>query len=138
MAGSEFLASIDAGLAARVVSTGPVIAGTLDDKLIAGPDDGVDPALPTVYALHNAYPNPFNPTVTIRYELPEPAEVSLIVYNLLGREVLRLVHGRVDAGYQTAVWNGRTSAGTGAPSGMYIARLVTPKYTKSVKMVLLK
>ncbi|MCH7575086.1 MAG: T9SS type A sorting domain-containing protein [Candidatus Marinimicrobia bacterium] len=97
-----------------------------------------DPALPSVYALHNAYPNPFNPTATIRYDLPEPAEVRLVIYNLLGREVVRLAEGHMAPGYHAALWHGRDATGRPVPSGLYIARLVTPKYVKSIKMILLK
>jgi len=95
-------------------------------------------AIPSEYALHPAYPNPFNPTSTIQYDLPEAAEVSLTIYDLLGREVVRLVEGRIEAGFHKAVWNGRNAWGRETPTGIYIARLVTPVYTKSIKMVLLR
>ncbi|MFC1483702.1 fibronectin type III domain-containing protein [Candidatus Neomarinimicrobiota bacterium] len=94
--------------------------------------------LPEEYALHQNYPNPFNPSTTIRYDLPEAADVMLVIYDMLGREVVRLVRGRVEAGYQQIVWNGRTVSGREVPSGIYIARMITPKYHKSMKMVLLK
>jgi hypothetical protein len=89
--------------------------------------------LPALVALHLAYPNPFNPYTTIRYELPQSSEVLLIVYDLLGREVARLVDGYLEPGYHEVQWNGRDFA-----SGIYIARLVTPGYTESIKMVLLR
>ncbi|MCH7575375.1 MAG: M4 family metallopeptidase [Candidatus Marinimicrobia bacterium] len=96
------------------------------------------PGIPSVYALHHAYPNPFNPTVTIRYDLPEPVQVRLVVYDMLGREVARLVKADMAAGYHAALWHGRDATGRPVASGLYIARLVTPKYTKSIKMILLK
>ena len=95
-------------------------------------------ALPLTYGLYGNFPNPFNPAATILYGLPEAAEVRLVVYDLRGREVLRLVDGMMAAGYQRAVWRGKTANDRDVPSGIYIARLVTPKYTKSIKMVLLK
>jgi len=94
--------------------------------------------LPESYALYPNTPNPFNPTTSIRFALPRPADVSLIVYDLLGREVVRLVKGYNRAGLQQVVWNGRDAAGRGVPSGVYIARLVTPDYSNSIKMLLLK
>ena len=94
--------------------------------------------MPARFALRNANPNPFNPTTTIRYDLPENADVKLIVYNLLGREVIRLAEGNMPPGYHAAVWHGRDTAGRAVPSGLYIARLATLKYTKSIKMILLK
>ncbi|MFB0516682.1 MAG: T9SS type A sorting domain-containing protein, partial [Candidatus Neomarinimicrobiota bacterium] len=93
---------------------------------------------PISYYLFPVYPNPFNPVSTILYELPRASEVSLIVYDILGREVARLVDGHTEPGYHQVKWNGRDKNGTELPSGIYIARLVTPEYTKSIKMVLLK
>ncbi len=94
--------------------------------------------IPAIFTLHPTYPNPFNPTTTLRFDLPEAAEVYLVVYDLLGREVVWLVDSRREAGYHRAVWNGRDADGREVPTGLYIARLVTSEYTKSIKMVLLK
>ena len=94
--------------------------------------------LPTEFALHPAHPNPFNPTATLRYDLPQASAVRLAVFDLLGREVARLVDQRVEPGYHQLVWNGRTTGGQEAPSGIYIARLVTTGYANSIKMLLLK
>ncbi len=95
-------------------------------------------AIPTSFALHANYPNPFNPITTIRFDLPHSVDISIVVYDLLGREVVRLMNGRLEAGYQQVVWDGRTASGREIPTGIYIARLVTPEYRKSIKMVLLK
>ncbi len=97
-----------------------------------------DNGLPDTYYLAQNYPNPFNPTSTIRFDLPHASAGSLIVYDLMGREVVRLMEGAIEAGYHTRVWDGRDSFGRALPSGIFIARLVTPEYTKSIKMVLLK
>jgi hypothetical protein len=94
--------------------------------------------IPEEYALHANYPNPFNPSTTIRYDLPEAADVILTVYDLLGREVMQLAGGYREAGYQVANWDGRNASGREVPTGVYIARLVTPEYSKSIKMLLLK
>jgi hypothetical protein len=56
-----------------------------------------------------------------------------MVYDILGREVARLIDGYMEPGYHEVQWNGRDLA-----SGIYIARLVTPEYSKPIKMVLLK
>jgi hypothetical protein len=94
--------------------------------------------LPQVFALHQNYPNPFNPVSTIRYDLPEASNVSLIVYDILGREVIRLVDGLTEPGYRQVQWDGRDQYGRAVPSGIYIARLATPEYSESIKMLLLK
>ncbi|MFC1583843.1 T9SS type A sorting domain-containing protein, partial [Candidatus Neomarinimicrobiota bacterium] len=91
------------------------------------------PVLPVRFTLYQNYPNPFNPITTVRYEVARRAEVKLIVFDLLGREVARLVDGQKEPGAHQITWNSRE-----IPSGIYIARMVTPGYSKSIKMMLLK
>lgn len=95
-------------------------------------------ALPATPSLHQNYPNPFNPATTIRYDLPAAMDVTIIVYDLVGREVVRLVEGHLRAGYHQVVWQGRTAAGREMPSGIYLARLVAAGSSKTIKMVLMK
>ncbi len=94
--------------------------------------------IPTEFALHQNYPNPFNPTTTIRFNLPIAINIHIVVYDLLGGEVVQLVEQRLELGYHQVEWNGKNETGREIPSGIYIARLVTPEYTQSIKMVLLK
>jgi hypothetical protein len=97
---------------------------------------GVEPPVnsqPSHFMLSQNYPNPFNPVTTIGYDLPLASEVRLTIYDLLGREVTGLVDGYMEPGHHEVQWNGQQ-----LPSGIYIARLVTPEYSKSIKMVLLK
>ena len=88
---------------------------------------------PTEYVLQSAYPNPFNPSTTIRFSLPEGTDVQLRVFAMLGREVARLVDGPVDAGNHIA----RFEAG-GLPSGTYFYQLVTSEFSESRRMMLVK
>jgi predicted outer membrane repeat protein len=104
----------------------------VDDK------PGMEMPLPVGFALYPAYPNPFNPRATIRYDLPLSSSVTLVVYDLQGREVRRLVEGHTEAGHHYVTWDGRDRNSRSLPSGIYIARLFTPQYAKSIKMVLLK
>ncbi len=101
---------------------------------------GVDAGagIPEEYALHQNYPNPFNPTSTIQYDLPKAASVRILVYDIMGREIVRLVDSHLEAGYHRIVWDAKDRTGRQVPTGIYIARLVAPGYTKSIKMVLLK
>ncbi len=100
--------------------------------------------IPSAYALYPAYPNPFNPTTTIRYGLPENSDVTLIVYDITGREIIQLVDSRVPAGDRRVIWNGRDRQGNPVASGLYIYRLVAKSnetkqvFTQSNKMVLMK
>ncbi|MFC1619425.1 T9SS type A sorting domain-containing protein, partial [Candidatus Neomarinimicrobiota bacterium] len=93
---------------------------------------------PYRFDLHQNYPNPFNPVSTIEYELPHGSELSLVIYDLLGREVARLAEGYTEAGYHQAQWDRRDDRGREVSSGIYLARLMTPEYTRSIRMVLLK
>lgn len=97
-----------------------------------------EPLVPSEFMLHQNYPNPFNPMSTIQFDLPSASHVYLVVYDLLGREVIRLVDEDRLPGYHEIVWHGKTTAGSNAPSGVYIARLVTPEFTRSIKMLFIK
>ncbi len=95
-------------------------------------------AHPSKYQFDTSYPNPFNASTSFRFELPEAIQISLVVYDLMGREVVRLVDKRLDAGSHLIIWDATNQTGRIVPTGIYIARLMTPEYTKSIKMVLLK
>ncbi|UCD38549.1 MAG: T9SS type A sorting domain-containing protein, partial [Fidelibacterota bacterium] len=90
------------------------------------------------YALHQNYPNPFNASTTIHYGLPEPGPVSLAVYDLLGRQVTRLLDTTLGAGHYEMIWEGTSLAGKALPSGIYLVRLVAPGYTRTIKVLLTK
>ena len=94
--------------------------------------------LPTVLALSQNYPNPFNPTTSIEFALPEAAQVTVEIYNLLGQRVRTLVSGYMPAGYISTQWDGLDQNGTVLSSGTYIYRLETPEASFSKKMVLMK
>jgi hypothetical protein len=96
------------------------------------------PGLPKEFALHQNYPNPFNPLTTIRFDLPMATDVQLTVYDILGRNIARLAHQAMEPGYHAVVWRGLDDQGRLVPSGIYIVRLTTPSFTRSIKMVLLK
>ncbi|UCH63379.1 MAG: tandem-95 repeat protein, partial [Fidelibacterota bacterium] len=94
--------------------------------------------LPQFFALHQNYPNPFNPVTTLKYELPAYCQVLLVIYDMRGREVVRLVDGYESAGYNKVVWNSGDAFGRPVPSGVYFARLITSEYTRVIKMTLVR
>jgi hypothetical protein len=104
------------------------VAGTADQNPI-----------PKVFSLKQNYPNPFNPSTQIEYDLPKAGEVSLVVYDILGREVATLANGYHEAGVYTARWDAHAEA-----SGVYIARVEvsggsgSAAFTKNVKLLLTK
>ncbi len=89
--------------------------------------------LPTEYALQQNFPNPFNPTTTIRYQLPAAGQVTLNVYNALGQKVAELVNRNQQAGYYRVQINAQHFA-----SGVYFYKLVSGKFVQMRKMLLLK
>lgn len=96
-------------------------------------DDIVMANLPIEYAMLSAYPNPFNPTTTLSFTLPEAGTVTLAVYDSRGREVARLIDRWCNAGIHDAVFSGE-----GLASGIYIARLIAGEAQESQKLVLTK
>lgn len=85
------------------------------------------------FALMQNYPNPFNPATVLQYELPAAADVRLVVFDLLGREVAVLAEGRKAAGTYAVHFNGG-----GLASGVYVYRLVAGGYTESRKFVVMR
>jgi hypothetical protein len=93
---------------------------------------------PLRYALHHNYPNPFNPTTTIRYDLPEAVAVRLDVFNIKGERVVVLVDEHQPAGPHAALWDGRNSSGQPVATGVYFYRLKAGSFADTKKMQLLK
>ena len=94
--------------------------------------------IPVTFALHANYPNPFNPTTTIGFEVPIPSRVSLKIYNLMGQEVRTLTHDWFPIGNHQLMWNGKDQQGISVSAGVYIYRLQSQDFQKTRKMVLLK
>ena len=95
-------------------------------------------AVPTKFALGNNYPNPFNPTTTIRYAIPEHSKVKLVIYNSLGQKVRTLIDRSVTAGNYSAIWDGTSDAGLSLASGVYFYRLKMDSKKITKKMLLVK
>jgi len=81
----------------------------------------------------NVYPNPFNPSTTIEYDLPASSNVAIVIYNALGEEVSRLVNGYERGGHHNVVWSPRNVS-----SGLYICRMSSDSFVKTSKIVLLR
>jgi len=111
-----------------------------DFQVMAGQTGTIiaDLALPTSYELKQNYPNPFNPSTTIEMVLPNAGNVHLVIYDVLGREVTRLVDGPMNFGTHKVVWNGRNANGQSLASGVYFAQLRADNFRYVRKMVLVK
>ncbi len=111
-----------------------LLSGGLD----AGTDVQPVAGLPREFELGQNYPNPFNPTTTISISLPVQSDVSLTIYDLLGREVRSFVYERVPAGTHQVVWDGKNRHGVNAASGVYYYQLRAGTVVKTRSMVLVR
>ena len=102
-------------------------------------DQGYNIITPEDYVLENNYPNPFNPSTTIRFALPLQKKISLKIYDMLGKEVATLINNEVyEKGSYEMVWDAMNNSGVKVASGNYIATLTYGFFSKSIKMTLLK
>jgi hypothetical protein len=101
-------------------------------------DEGEGPNVPDRFALFQNQPNPFNPETKISYNLPQGCEVSLTIYDILGRRVKTLFEGYQNAGIHSLLWNGRDDEGRQLSSGVYFYRLQAGELNQTRKMALVK
>jgi len=94
--------------------------------------------LPKIFALFQNAPNPFNPTTAIAFDLSKKSEVTLDIFDLLGRKVNTLVSEELSAGSHSVVWNGVDVSGRAIPSGVYFYRITAGDNTATRRMLLLK
>ena len=94
--------------------------------------------MPTEFALHENYPNPFNPSTTLRFDLPELSDVNVIIYNMLGQEVKTFNMQNISAGRHSIRWNATNDLGDPVSAGVYLYQLQTRDFVKTRKMILLK
>ncbi len=98
--------------------------------------------VPEEYSLHQNYPNPFNPITNIIYSLPVKSKVNIIIYDLLGREIVTLVNDEQEAKYYRITWDAKDKFGDSVPSGMYIYRIVAQSrdktFVKTKKLLLMR
>jgi flagellar hook assembly protein FlgD len=97
----------------------------------------VDP-LPTEFGLAQNFPNPFNPTTTITYQLPHASDVTLNIFNALGQHVRTLVNGVQEPGFYEQYWDGCDESGQQVSSGIYFYRLTAGEFSRTKRMVLMK
>jgi hypothetical protein len=94
--------------------------------------------VPVEFALHENYPNPFNPTTALRFDLPEVSDITLTIYNMLGQKVRTFNYQNTSAGYHSIKWDATNDFGEQVGAGVYLYQLQTKDFVKTRKMVLLK
>ena len=107
----------------------------LKDPWEIGP---LDDDVPSAYKLSQNFPNPFNPTTTIRFDIKKKGRVVLRIYNVAGQLVKTMVDEVMDAGSYTKEWKGTNNSGAKVASGVYFYRLEAGEYQNVKKMVLLR
>lgn len=112
------------------ILTGNFAVATNWDNSAKAPGDGTQPVS---FALDQNYPNPFNPSTTIRFSIPEDTHVSLVIYNAMGAEVVRLNDGVLPAGQHRVTFDA-----SNLPSGTYTYRLTAGSFMATKTMTLMK
>tara|TARA_Y100000588_G_scaffold395259_1_gene521974 strand:+ start:530 stop:4801 length:4272 start_codon:yes stop_codon:yes gene_type:complete len=97
-----------------------------------------EPVIPTTFALHQNFPNPFNPTTTLRYDLPKKLFVTISIYNMLGDQIKVLVNRYEGAGFKSVQWDARDNMGRDVSAGVYLYKIEVGEFVETRKMVLLK
>ncbi len=117
--------------------TYPVQSYVVDfrDKVIT--DVSKRETVPSDFSIVN-YPNPFNPSTNIQFSIPQSGNVKIVIYDIIGREVSKIVEKHFEKGSYTFNWEAKDKYGNRLSSGMYIARIKAGRYMKSIKMLLMK
>ncbi|MCJ7577019.1 MAG: T9SS type A sorting domain-containing protein, partial [candidate division Zixibacteria bacterium] len=92
---------------------------------------------PSTFALHPAYPNPFNPNTNLSFSLPNASAYSLNIYNVAG-QLVRSYEGMGNVGLNVITWDGKDNAGNAVSSGIYFYKLIAGSFTATNKMIMLK
>ncbi len=122
----EKIAKLAIGSIAMLAGIDSVATGINEDQL------------PYEYILYEPYPNPFNPSLTIEYLLPQPSAVTITVYDLLGRQIKEFHNSGQTAGRHKIIWNGENQDGERVASGIYLLKVSSAKWTEMRKVVLMR
>ena len=93
---------------------------------------------PSTFSLSQNYPNPFNATTLIKYDLPLKSKVSIVIYDILGKEVKNLVHEVQEPGFKKVLWDGKNLFGSPVASGIYLVHMKSANFDKTRNIVLSK
>jgi len=121
-----------------ISETAVVDSRMLINNLVVENATGVDEVLPVTFELTQNFPNPFNPMTAISFALPESGEVTLKVYDILGRHVITLVSGYYPAGRFSVAWDATDKGGNKVSAGIYFYRIQASSFQSTKRMLLLK
>lgn len=143
------IATVSAGTATYIDNAVPVnnvnyyywvqaVSATGASKLAAAEAAVLVAEEPRAFSVSAPYPNPFNPSTSIRFEIPEASHVRLVIYDSLGREVAMLEDRMMEAGVHETVWNARNAQGEPVASGLYLFRIDAGANRAGGKMLYLR
>jgi len=137
--GAATVVAANGSLALSDPSANSIITTIVDNDWDGTMLDG-DNGQPANYQLSNAYPNPFNPTTSIDYNVANPGTVSIIIYDMLGREVKELVNEFVMPSNEayTVMWDGTNNSGSLVSSGTYFYRMMSSDFVDTHTFTLMK
>ena len=92
-----------------------------------------DGLIPTTYTINEIYPNPFNPSANIIYGIPENTHIRILVFDIRGRQVAKLMDSFQFAGYHAITWDASSQ-----PSGVYLVKILSGRFNSTQKVVLMK
>jgi bacillolysin len=98
----------------------------------------IETLVPEEFLVSESFPNPFNPSTSIRYSLPNAENVIIVVYDVTGRRVAELINNYHNPGTYTVSWNGKSNEGISVSSGIYYCRIEAGEYSAIKKMILMK
>ena len=112
----------------------------VDLNIYAGSTVGIDinSVLPKQMVLYPAFPNPFNPVTTLRYNLPEDGMVNITIYDMMGRIVRTLENSKQAAGFKSIQWNATNDAGQTVSAGLYLFSINSRDFRQTKKIIFLK
>ena len=100
--------------------------------------NGKDFEIPTRYDLIGSYPNPFNPSTKIVFQTPENSNVSIEIYNILGRKIKTLINGEISIGDHNIIWDGKDENNKTVSAGIYYCYMKAGSFTKMIKLNFVK
>lgn len=98
----------------------------------------IENSVPKDFVLYPNYPNPFNPSTTIKFALPKEEYTEVTVYDIAGKEVAKLVQNNLNSGTYTVSWNGKNNSGLTVSSGIYLCTIIAGKHSQTIKMLMMK
>ena len=97
-----------------------------------------NPLIPITTKLKNAYPNPFNPSTSISFDIADPSDVKIEIFNTKGQKVRDLLSGYCNVGSHSIVWNGKDNNGIHCGTGIYFYKMQAGKFVQVNKMMMMK